>query len=85
MRQTSFTLEVLPCTDESGEAWVYVKTIDFENGEWGKVEYHLEKKIVVALNDFSPETKMFMAANLAGRISRMIMEALNDKAREERK
>lgn len=85
MIQTSFTLEVIPCTDNSGEAWVYVKTIDIKDGQWGNVEYHLEKKIVVALNDYTPETKMFMAANLAGRISRMIMEQLNARATEERK
>lgn len=83
MRQTSFTLEVIPSTVYAGQAQVNVKTIDWDGTKWLDVKYHLEKTIVFEANDLDEEAIMFTAANLASRLSRMIMTELNERARKE--
>ena len=80
MRKTSFTLEVIPSTVYDGEAQVNVKTIDWDGTKWLDVKYPIEKRIVFEANDLDEEAMMFTAANLAARISRMIMTELNRRA-----
>lgn len=85
MRQTSFTIDIIPRTRDDGYADVTVKTIDWDGENWLEVKRVLEKKIVFEANDVADQDILLLAANVASRISRILAHAAVEVADAEHK
>ena len=82
MRQTSFTMDIIPSPTSPGYCMVHVKRLDVEDGEWGDVKYLLDERMYVDLIDVPEDKVEWAAVDTFQRVLRLFVSKLNESDSE---